>query len=181
MEGITEEEAVAIAERRKAELQSEFDAAQNDPYTPDTQTMAGYWRGYEGGPEPKEESETGVPIGKLSFLIDQLATVPEDFHLNKKLGRLFSQRREMGEGKRPIDWATAELAAFASLSVDGHRVRLSGQDCGRGTFSQRHAILHDIENGCRHHTLSNLSDDQAVVEIINSPLSEAGVLGFEYG
>ena len=80
-----------------------------------------------------------------------------------------------------MDWATAELAAFGSLAVEGHRVRLTGQDCGRGTFSQRHAILTDGETGNQYSGLQHLADDQAPVEIFNSPLCEAGVLGFEYG
>ena len=90
-------------------------------------------------------------------------------------------RREMAAGEKPIDWATAELAAFGSLVVSGHAVRMSGQDCGRGTFSQRHAVLHDSQTGDRYLSLANLAEDQAKIEIINSPLSEAGVLGFEYG
>lgn len=181
MNEVTREEADAIAERRKQELQREFDAAQSETYTPDLQTMAGYWTNYSGGDEPAEDVDTGVALGKLSYVINRLSTIPESFNLNPKLKRLFQQRREMGEGKRPLDWATAELAAFGSLAVEGHCVRLSGQDCGRGTFSQRHAILHDTESGARHNILAQLSDDQSQVEIINSPLSEAGVLGFEYG
>ena len=128
-----------------------------------------------------EDVETGVPLGKLSYVVQRLSTIPDDFNLNPKLKRVFQQRREMGEGKRPIDWATAELAAFGSLALEGHRVRLSGQDCGRGTFSQRHAVLHDTETGKRYLTLGSLDSEQASVEIVNSPLSEAGVLGFEYG
>lgn len=181
MNEVTREEADMIAERRKQELQREFDAAQSETYTPDLQTMTGQWAEYTGGAEPTEDVETGVALGKLSYVVQKLSSIPDSFNLNPKLKRLFQQRHEMGEGKRPIDWATAELAAFGSLLVEGHRVRLSGQDCGRGTFSQRHAVLHDTEEGSRYNILTNLADDQAPVEIINSPLCEAGVLGFEYG
>lgn len=181
MNEVTREEADMIAERRKEELQREFDAAQSETYKPDLQTMAGQWTEYTGGPEPVEDTETGVALGKLSYVIQKLSTIPDSFNLNPKLKRVFQQRREMGEGKRPVDWATAELAAFGSLLIEGHRVRLSGQDCGRGTFSQRHAVLHDTEDGSRYNVLADLADDQAAVEIINSPLCEAGVLGFEYG
>jgi 2-oxoglutarate dehydrogenase E1 component len=87
----------------------------------------------------------------------------------------------MANGKLPLDWATAELLAFASLLVEGHPVRLSGQDCERGTFSQRHAVVRDVEDNRKHLSLAHLSSDQARVEVINSPLSEAAVLGFEYG
>jgi len=87
----------------------------------------------------------------------------------------------MAEGKQPLDWSAAEALALATLAVEGHPVRLSGQDTQRGTFSQRHAVFHDVVDGKAYMPLAHLTDDQARVEVINSPLSEAGVLGFEYG
>jgi 2-oxoglutarate dehydrogenase E1 component len=87
----------------------------------------------------------------------------------------------MAAGAEPLDWAAAESLAYASLAVEGIRVRLSGQDCERGTFSQRHSVLHDYQDGTTYAPLQHLAPDQAPVEIINSPLSETGVLGFEYG
>ena len=107
--------------------------------------------------------------------------VPSDFPPHKTIERLFDQRREMAAGKRPLDWGTAELLAFATLVTSGMRVRMSGQDAERGTFSQRHSVLHDVEDGHSFMPLSALSPDQAPIEIVNSALSEAGVLGFEYG
>jgi 2-oxoglutarate dehydrogenase E1 component len=101
--------------------------------------------------------------------------------INRKLKRLFDVRRKMAEGVQPIDWASAELAAFATLAMEGHPVRMTGQDCERGTFSQRHAVLHDSDTGHIYCPIHHLADDQAEVTINNSPLSEAGVLGFEYG
>src|ERR1051325_10029311 len=86
----------------------------------------------------------------------------------------------MAEGKRPLDWAAAEALAFASLTAEGFRVRLSGQDSERGTFSHRHAVLHDYETGEKYFSLRHLPH-QGSIEIVNSPLSETGVLGFEYG
>jgi 2-oxoglutarate dehydrogenase E1 component len=94
---------------------------------------------------------------------------------------VLKNRRAMAEGERPFDWATAELLALASLAAAGYRIRFAGQDTQRGTFSQRHAVMHDVSTGARYCPLEHLVDDQAPVEIINSPLSEAGVLGFEYG
>lgn len=181
MKEITRAEADSIAETRRAQLQAEFDSAQKDPYVSDNQSLGGYWKGYFGGEEPVVDEETGVSTGKLSYLIQKIASFPSGFNVNTRLQRVLQQRHEMGEGKRDVDWATAELAAFGSLVVEGHRVRLSGQDCGRGTFSQRHAVLHDCENGQTYCSLKYLSDDQAPVEVLNSPLCEAGVLGFEYG
>ena len=87
----------------------------------------------------------------------------------------------MAEGKRPLDWSAAESLAFGTLATEGVRVRLSGEDSERGTFSHRHAVLHDYQNGGTYIPLNHLSSNQAPVEIYNSPLSEAGVLGFEYG
>ena len=140
------------------------------------------WKGYYGGPERKDDQvDTGVPAGKLTYVINQLSETPPSFNLNRKLKRVLQSRREIAEGKRPVDWATAELAAFGSLAMEGHRVRLTGQDSGRGTFSQRHAVLTDSEDGARYSALEHLADEQAPIEIFNSPLCEAGVLGFEYG
>jgi 2-oxoglutarate dehydrogenase E1 component len=90
-------------------------------------------------------------------------------------------RREMAQGKRPLDWSAAESLAFATLATEGVPVRLTGQDTARGTFSQRHAVLHDFEDGHTYVALQHLAGNQAPVEIYNSPLSEAGALGFEYG
>jgi 2-oxoglutarate dehydrogenase E1 component len=87
----------------------------------------------------------------------------------------------MAAGRHPLDWSAGEALAFASLATQKHRVRLTGQDSIRGTFSQRHAVLYDVKTGHPWPTFENLSPDQAAVEIVNSPLSEAGVLGFEYG
>ena len=135
-----------------------------------------------GGPEPtNDETQTGVAREKLIALLEHLSRVPETFHLHPKLKKFLQAREAMASGKQAIDWTTAEALAFANLAADGVRIRLSGQDSERGTFSQRHAVLHDYESGEKYFPLQNVSADQAPVEIINSPLSETGVLGFEYG
>ncbi|WP_233200179.1 2-oxoglutarate dehydrogenase E1 component [Blastopirellula marina] len=142
------------------------------------------WEGYFGGPQPpigQDDPDTGVPMAKLSKTLVKLTEIPKGFHLHRKLTRQMEARREMADGKRPLDWASAEALAFASLSMAGRRVRLSGQDAQRGTFSQRHGVLHDVVTGRSHCIFSKLSNDQAPVELVNSPLSEAGVLGFDYG
>jgi 2-oxoglutarate dehydrogenase E1 component len=118
----------------------------------------------------------------LQDLMKKLCEVPEDFNAHKKIQRLLKTRSEMGEGQKPLDWGAAETLAFATLVTQNRtRVRLTGQDCGRGTFSHRHAVLHDVESGRRYVPLTKLAADQAPLEIYNSPLSESGVLGFEYG
>ena len=182
MQEVTQVEADQIGATRRSQLQAEFDAAKIEQFVPDTQFGDGIWQGYYGGPERQDDLvDTGVAMGKLTYVINKLSEIPAEFNLNRKLQRGLQTRKEIADGKRPVDWATSELAAFGSLAVEGHRVRMTGQDCGRGTFSQRHAVLSDSEDGSRYCALQHLSDDQAPVEILNSPLCEAGVLGFEYG
>ena len=178
---ISPEEAEEIQKDRSEKLEAEFDASKNKEFVPDTQTLAANWSDYFGGPEPTEETDTMVSVERLGELIDSLTRLPSGFASNKKLKRPMAMRREMAAGKKSLDWATAESAAFATLLTNGQSIRMTGQDCQRGTFSQRHAVLHDTKTGELYTPLQNLSDDQATLEMHNSPLSEAGVLGFEYG
>jgi 2-oxoglutarate dehydrogenase E1 component len=178
---ITAEEAEEIQQTRTKKLESEFEASKNEAFTPDTQTLAANWADYYGGDEPDEPTDTTVDVNVLGDLLDKLTRLPDGFASNKKLRRPMAQRREMASGDRSLDWASAEAAAFASLLTNGHPIRMTGQDCQRGTFSQRHAVLHDTKTGETFTPLENLSDNQAKLELYNSPLSEAGVLGFEYG
>jgi 2-oxoglutarate dehydrogenase E1 component len=124
---------------------------------------------------------TNVEKKVLISLAKKLNTVPDHFAVNPKLQRLLKKRRESVEKGEGIDWANAETLAFASLLKEGISVRLSGQDSGRGTFSQRHSILVDIQNEKRHVPLNSIDADQARFAVYDSLLSEAGVLGFEYG
>ena len=125
---------------------------------------------------------TGISQDRLQHIGKVLTTVPGDFHLNPTLEKRFIPRRvEALASGGPIDWAFAESLAFGSLLMEGTPVRLSGQDCRRGTFSQRHAVFYDYENRERHIPLENLSEDQAKFCVHNSFLSEFAVLGFDYG
>ncbi len=124
---------------------------------------------------------TGLSAERVGELVQQLTTVPKDFHIHPKVKKLFEQRQEMGSGAKPFDYGMAELVAFASLLEDGTLVRLTGQDSQRGTFNQRHAVIVDTETELRYSPLSHLSDKQGRFEVYNSLLSEAAVLGFEYG
>lgn len=182
MNGMTRQEADAIAEARHAQLSREFELAKSEPFVYDLQSMTGYWAGYFGGPEPVGETvSTAVEPGRAAQLIHRLCDIPSHFNPHKKIARVLEERREMGTGKNRLDWATAEAIAFASLLTDGHPIRMTGQDVERGTFSHRHAVLHDVDNNARFMSLSHIAPNQARVEIVNSPLSEAAVLGFEYG
>src|SRR5581483_8124237 len=139
----------------------------------------GVWKGYFGGPEPTADIDTGLSRAKISELLRKLAEVPPDFHVHPKLERVLQARRDMADGKLPLDWASAELLALASIADEDHRIRLTGQDTARGTFSHRHAVLYDYENGQPFSPLRELA--KSPVEIVNSPLCETGALGFEYG
>jgi 2-oxoglutarate dehydrogenase E1 component len=144
--------------------------------------MPDYWAAYKGGPLlPEYDVSTGIAAERVADLCHRMTRAPEGFHIHPKVQKLYDQRAQMGEGKLAFDYGAAELLAFSSLLVDGTPVRLSGQDTQRGTFNQRHAVLVDIENEQRYFPLQHLDADQARFEVYNSMLSEAAVLGFEYG
>jgi 2-oxoglutarate dehydrogenase E1 component len=179
---VTQEEADTIAARRRAHLEKELSYARAEEHAPRPQTLGGVWKGYYGGPESAaQEVDTAVPRDQLSSLLEIQTRLPGDFHPHPKIERGIRLRGEMAQGKRPLDWSAGEALALATLATEGVRVRLTGQDTGRGTFSQRHAVLHDFENGHAYVPLQHLGGEQAPVEICNSPLSEVGALGFEYG
>ncbi|MGH9939205.1 MAG: multifunctional oxoglutarate decarboxylase/oxoglutarate dehydrogenase thiamine pyrophosphate-binding subunit/dihydrolipoyllysine-residue succinyltransferase subunit, partial [Blastocatellia bacterium] len=138
-------------------------------------------------PEQKDETdgskiiETGVSREALNEISRVMSVVPQGFNLNPKMVGQMSRRAKMGAGEAPIDWAFAEGLAFGSLVMEGTSARLSGQDSGRGTFSQRHAVMYDTRTGEPWVPLAELCDNGARFEVFDSSLSEAGVLGFEYG
>src|SRR5262249_8273074 len=128
-----------------------------------------------------EPVETGVPDETLRAVTEGLTQVPANFAANPKVARILETRREEGLRRRPLDWATAELLAFGSLLLEGAPVRPSGQDRRRGTFSQRHAVLFDARTGEPYVPLCHLRPGQAAFSAYDSSLSEAAVLGFEFG
>src|SRR5262249_13510849 len=120
----------------------------------------------------------------IKSLAHKIAVVPEGFNVNPKMVGQLARRAKMGEGSVAMDWAFAEAMAFGSLVTDGSRVRLSGQDSGRGTFSQRHAVMYDTQPGKSWTPLAELRSENnpdARFQVFDSSLSEEGVLGFEYG
>jgi 2-oxoglutarate dehydrogenase E1 component len=144
--------------------------------------LPAYWSNYSGGPyKPEYELDTGLSAESVEEISNSLSTYPRNFHIHPKIKKLLEQRREMGRGERPFDYGMAEALAFGSLLLQGTPVRLSGQDSQRGTFNQRHSVLVDVEDEQLYFPLANLAPDQARFEVYNSILSEAGVLGFEYG
>jgi 2-oxoglutarate dehydrogenase E1 component len=129
---------------------------------------------------PPPPVPTGVERGMVEEILQSLTTFPADFHLHPKLKNWMEKRREVAHGG-PMDWATGEALAFSSLVMEGTPVRLSGQDSGRGTFTQRHLELYDFENGALLIPMQHLSPDQAPFEVWDSSLSEFAVMGFEFG
>ncbi|HEX5234577.1 MAG TPA: 2-oxoglutarate dehydrogenase E1 component [Silvibacterium sp.] len=167
-------------------LQAEFSEAQKQATTmqkkPALAQLPHYWSAYQGGPWcGGEDVETGLSRETIGSLGAGLTAYPKNFHIHPKIKKLLEQRAEMSEGKRSVDYGMGEAMAFASLVTSGTPVRLSGQDSQRGTFNQRHSVLIDIENEQKWIPLNHLAKDQAPFDVYNSILSEAGVLGFEYG
>ncbi len=130
--------------------------------------------------EPRRGS-TGLSMDELKELGGKLTNVPDDFNAHRTIRRFMNNRSKMIETGEGIDWAMGEAMAFGALLKEGHSVRLSGQDCERGTFSQRHSVLYDQENEGRYIPLNHVGEKQGRYEVINSMLSEEAVLGFEYG
>jgi 2-oxoglutarate dehydrogenase E1 component len=166
----------------RARLDVELEAAQNYRANK-ADWLDGRWTGFkraDNADDPRR-GKTGVELGTLKEIGEKITTLPADFHLHRTLNRFFENRRKAIETGAGIDWATGEALAFCSLLLQGHRVRLSGQDSERGTFSQRHSVLTDQEDEHRYTPFNHLGEGQARFEVINSMLSEEAVLGFEYG
>ena len=171
-----------FVEKFQAELDAAQKAGKSMAKKPVMRQLPSYWAPYHGGPyNPADEVDTGLPAAELQRITDGLTQYPEDFHIHPKVQKLLEQRHEMGYGKRPLDYGMAEALAFGSLALQGTPIRLSGQDSRRGTFNQRHSVLIDIVDEKEYVPLCHLAPDQARVEIYNSELSEAAVMGFEYG
>ena len=174
------------ASAEAAAVQQEFLEAQKEAtraeHIPHFAQLPVYWGQFHGGElRPSDEVTSGLPPEKIRSLVDALVRYPVEFHLHPKVKKLFEQRMEMGEGKRLFDYGMAELVAFASLVEAGTPVRITGQDSERGTFNQRHSVITDIETEQKYIPMQHLGEGQAKFEIYNSLLSEAAVLGFEYG
>ncbi len=184
--------SAAEAESIGVEARAAMDAEASQPLAPEakhptmkkggdeTSPLRGRWARWLGG-HPDDLVPTQVPRATLQHLLERVNRIPEGFTPHTKVRRLIENRLEIARGERPVDWAMAEQAAFASLVVEGHPVRLSGQDSGRGTFSHRHAVWTDVNNGAEHYPLRGIADNQEQVWVIDSSLSEFAVLAFEYG
>jgi 2-oxoglutarate dehydrogenase E1 component len=162
-----------------AEAQKKAKSAQKKPVLVQ---MPEYWAPYQGGRhKPDLEVDTGITAEQVQHIAEKLTAYPAEFHIHPKIKKLLEQRSAMGRGQQAFDYGMAEAVAFGSLLLNDIPVRLSGQDSQRGTFNQRHSVLIDIENEQRWIPLNHIDVNQAAFSVYNSILSEAGVLGFEYG
>ena len=178
-EGLTSDEKL---QKEKVEfkqyLEKEFDISKS--YKSELKWFDGAWSRFKPGLGKDKRGVSGVERGKLEKIGKKIFTIPTNFNAHKTLKRVFELRKEMlNAGK--LDWSSAESLAIGTLLTEGFSVRLSGQDSGRGTFSQRHAILRNQENHDRYIPVNNIEKGQMKFEVIDSLLSELAVLGFEFG
>ena len=174
----------AEVDRMQADFRAylEEELAASDAYRPNrADWLDGKWSGIGHAEEGARRGVTGVDLDLLKEVGRKITSFPKSFTPHKTIARIMATRRKTIDEGQGIDWATAEALAFGTLLAEGFRVRLSGQDSERGTFSQRHAVLMDQVNEKKYTPLKHISKEQAPFEVINSMLSEEAVLGFEYG
>lgn len=176
---LTEGEGKEIFDDFNRQLEIDFQQAVN--YKPSLDMLEGHWSGLKRAEQGARRGKTSLSETMLEPLKKALTTVPDDFDLNKKIARQLEDKKAMFDSGQGFDWATAEAMAFGALCMEGFPVRLSGQDCERGTFSHRHAVFTDQTTEDRYIPLNNIEGQKSSFKAWNSPLSEAGVLGFDYG
>jgi len=176
------EAIVALRDSIVAGLEEELAIGRAMTAKPVLRRLPSYWDRYTGGPWRDDlDVETGVRADRLEAIAREITRHPEGFAMHPKVAKGLERRLAMVLGEAPIDWSTAEALAFGSLLLQGTPVRLAGQDSRRGTFNQRHAVWIDRETGREHIPLQQLAQSPAFFEILDTPLSEAASLGFEYG
>ncbi|HVP60403.1 MAG TPA: 2-oxoglutarate dehydrogenase E1 component [Myxococcaceae bacterium] len=179
---VSAEEAEAIREEAKRHFLQAYNQAKETPALREPSAHEGLWKGYRGGPEEGiPEPGTGVPEKTLAPLLEHLAHVPQGFTPLRQMGKILERRAAMARGEIPLDWSAGENLAYATLLKAGTHVRLTGQDTERGTFGHRNAVLHDVRTGATYVPLRDLGPGAAPFEVYNSPLSETGCMGFEFG
>ncbi len=179
-EGLTTNEQLQIEKSNfKKYLEKEFETSKN--YKSELKWFDGVWSRFKPGLGKDKRGASGFDEKKLIKIGKKISSIPENFNVHKTLKRIFELRFEIFNKTKKVDWATAENLAFATLLTEGFSVRLSGQDSGRGTFSQRHAVLRNQDNHERFIPINNIQENQKNFEVIDSLLSELAVLGFEFG
>ncbi len=177
---IREDEVRAIEDKISHEFETALEYARDFMPKQQVFTFGGAWKDMTWAGED-QEATTRVTHEAMLDVVDRLLVLPDGFNAHPKIRRLYAERSQMLEAGAGIDWGCAEMLALGTLLKEGTTVRLSGQDSGRGTFSHRHAALYDRNTNARHVPLDHMSDTQGRFYLVDSNLSEAGVLGFEYG
>jgi len=177
------EQSGAMLERVTKEFNEAHARASAQPQVKEVSAMAGLWKEYKGGNDADvPEVVTGVSEETLRPMLERLAQIPEGFVLHPNIVKsLINKRRAMLENKEHLDWSAGEMLAYATLVSEGYSLRLTGQDTERGTFAHRHAVLHDQQTGRTAFPLGTLAKNGTRVCVLNSPLSEMGCMGFEFG
>ena len=179
---VTNDKAEEIVVRRREALTTDLDEVKQKGFAPVTYSMGGVWAHYRGGLDTATpEVDTTVPADKLLDLSRRLLELPAGFKAHPKVVPILRARHDKLVAGEAFEWGTGEMLAYASLLSEKTPVRLSGQDSQRGTFSHRHSVLHDTETGAPYAPLSSVASAPARFEVYNSPLSETGVLGFDFG
>tara|TARA_Y100000590_G_scaffold117568_2_gene134392 strand:- start:6188 stop:9085 length:2898 start_codon:yes stop_codon:yes gene_type:complete len=160
-------------------LDEQFKTAKN--YKPKLEWYEGVWSRFKPEKGKDKRGVTGVSIDKIKKIGEKITSIPNNFFVHPTIRKIFDKKKKMFQTGKNFDWSTAEQLAFATLLEEGYPVRLSGQDSGRGTFSQRHSVLRDQNNNTYYTPLNNISKKQKRFEVIDSLLSEFAVLGFEHG
>lgn len=179
---VSNDEIDQVKKKVRSVLERSFEQAKDfKPKTSDW--LESHWDGFKSPNHLSRIRNTGVPMEQLQQVGTALTMLPQDFAPHKQIRRVLDQRKRMLEGEEDVDWATAEALAFGTLVLEGNHVRVSGQDSERGTFSQRHAVVHDQNTGRRYKPLGFVYKGQPYDQFMvsNSSLSEYGVLGFEQG
>ncbi|MCK4773599.1 MAG: 2-oxoglutarate dehydrogenase E1 component, partial [Candidatus Krumholzibacteria bacterium] len=179
-------ESQAVVEKMREDVMTRLSERQEIGRSKETRPtfweLPDFWGRYHGGLyDSKFDQDTGVDLTRLKEITERITTTPLGFNVHPKMEKFLTRRREMTEGNRRVDWGTAEALAIGSLLWDGVRVRLTGQDSRRGTFNQRHAVLMDVKTAAEFVPLEQLHAGQGEFTVVDSPLSEAAALGFEYG
>ena len=178
-ETITQDEFNSMKMEFKNLLEEQFQTAKQ--YKPKLEWYEGIWSRFKPEKGKDKRGITGVSLDKIKEIGEKLTVIPQEFDVHPKIKKINENKKKMFLTGRGFDWATAEQLAFATLLDEGFPVRLSGQDSGRGTFSQRHSIFHSQTDGTHYTPLNNISEKQKKYEVVDSLLSELAVLGFEYG
>lgn len=175
--------ADSLLSSRMNELQQIYENAKNNPPKIKAFKFAGPWAGLKKATQADIEkpAQTSVEVSALKKIGEQVSTVPSSFNLHPKLTKLVETRKAMAAGQEPVDWGMAELLAYGSLIAEGTSVRLTGQDCVRGTFTHRHSGFYDTKTGELYSPLKQLNSEKTNFCVYDSILSEYAVMGFEYG